>query len=692
MSSFQLDFSDSGSSDSEVGLPLAASRMVEEPVGCTPQEAAYYEGTAAMMSQSLTFDGDDPNEAQMRIQAGSDLDHLREQMQPEDDPKVGSYVVVALGSVQQGTREEWKQLQRTAKKKLETAGKKTNAAMVMATNGGFAVFLVTEHGEERGVSWVELKLVGEGAPFGTTSTLRKAHRVSSNNTAFFMVLREGCKMHRQAAKKREEEEKGNNVLMGKCANVHVDDKKCVRCGVYGVVGISSRRRTGEGERTSSTGLVGEASHTSAVNTASHLKESYDNDGVLFPVSKMSLLEERRKEAQIVVRMMDPVRRRELLRDGVVDWDAWYQDWTAPLNTGTHELRQLGSPSGGTTHDYSKVSLVHGCRILKKERFTMAVRGMWLPAMDAGTMAGAATTAARRESFINCDDFIPESETMPDCEGMDLTARNWLDRLSTRMEDFHVSVHGETYCGTFAAVHRHLNGPSKEEYTLSYVAGNLEVGLMAFYKMAAANYAMRWLDSNAATPQEGYHKQMAAQLKATIDRCMSEENLKHQFPHTLFWNRWEGVLGRVGQQYSKKRTSSSAVLEEGDATSTKKKKKTEKMKRKKAAAAGGGGSSGNSGTIPTAGNDAQLGKAAIGANGSPATKATQQFKEDQPCMSHVLFTTGLSKQKCTRGEACRFGHWKKGRISEADIKGDHWIRVLAENPSLRAMVKSQHNKN
>lgn len=78
----------------------------------------------------------------------------------------------------------------------------------------------------------------------------------------------------------------------------------------------------------------------AVPIASHLKEFVDNDGVPFSVSKGSLLEERKKEAQIVGRMVDPMRRTELIRDGVVDYEAWYLEWTALLTLGSHELRRL----------------------------------------------------------------------------------------------------------------------------------------------------------------------------------------------------------------------------------------------------------------------------------------------------------------------------------------------------------------
>lgn len=157
--SFQLDLSGSeSSSDSDEGVSQG-SRVVRS-VGCTPQEAAYYEGTASLMNSALAFEGET---SEMLIQEDSELGTLRGQMRPEDDPKVGAYVAVALGSVQRGTREEWGEAKREAKKKLEAAGKKANAAMVTANNGGFAVFVVMKKGEERGENWFEVKLIGEGS-------------------------------------------------------------------------------------------------------------------------------------------------------------------------------------------------------------------------------------------------------------------------------------------------------------------------------------------------------------------------------------------------------------------------------------------------------------------------------------------------------------------------------------------------
>jgi hypothetical protein len=698
-----------------------------------PEEVEFYEATAKWAAEQGALEFDEEGGLMVFAKSGP-VPHLRKEMIAEANPRVGAYVAIALGSLRHGaSEEEWKRSRMQLEKELRVVlGKKgVNSAVLTERHGGFAVFRVLDSGECPGGEkhWYNMELVDEAGPFGKSERYRVRHTVTGHDVSFFMVLREGGELFRQAAKTVRKREKARGaVSKGECVRVHVSGTVCSECGemvsgsgankieqIRQGSSVGSRKRrlmprrgaTAEGgddedDSSSDVDLSDPSSseddgddmkssrrqkrESAAVPIASHLKEFVDNDGVPFSVSKGSLLEERKKEAQIVARMVDPMRRTELIRDGVVDYEAWYLEWTAPLTLGSHELRRLDN-IGVEVHDYSRVSQIFDCRIIKKERFTMAVKGMWLPIMDMGSNNNKGGAVQQRSQFINCDDFIANNEEVPGGGEMNLTARNWLGRLAQRMEDFHVSLYGETYKNTFSAVAKHLEGPTKEDFTLAYVAGSLELGVMSFYKMAAANHRMRWLSQGATPPTEGYHQQMAAQLRAAVDGSMRPEGLKHQYPHVLFWNRWEPMLGRIGDSLHKKSKRASPGSEDGgDAggqqapTEQQPAKRAKKHKTNKRE---------NVATAAAAATATTAAAAAAGVVvGSPAG-SSRQTKAAQPCMNHVLVTTGLSKVQCPHGESCKFGHWKRGRLGEADIAGVHWEKILTQYPTLRTTIKAQH---
>jgi hypothetical protein len=706
----------------------------------TPEELNAFQESAKLVNCHLDWNGTVSTGGEVPIDQGGEMGRWATDLTATDMAAVGTHVAVAAALA--GSEEAKRIRMRGAKRSLRNSGiaKPTMVEQVMAA--GLVVFQVMA----REGSCIEVAAVGDCDPFGTENNpnLRTTFTVDMKLVGFSLVLKIGGPMwvsikngerkRAKNARKRSGSSSGSNISgeyssdssgigsSSSCgddssdSSTYDNDFKVMSDDVK-----SKKRRRGGGAATAAANTsasmekgaasvdpLSEMSSPPVVPITSHLRGFSDFDGVNRLCSNPKAYEERLRTVQMLLRMWSPEQHESHLRDLVPDYDGFHDEWTAALEPGAVDWIQR---KGTEATDYSGVSSLFGCPILDRKVLELALRGKY----SLTASARSTNSKVDRTTFINLDAFTAAGWAIPDRgKGYDVQSRMWLEAVVDRLATFHAATFQDpAYLRCFDAVKARLKGPKKEDSSIAYLGGNVEMALARFYSMAAGfrPMAARWRGTvpSDLEKSQGLHRIMAKQLKEEVDWAMSDEALKSAWPHEQFFLDWDKKFGAIGSaNYSspnKKHggmigtssTNTTASSETGNsdagtsaAAGSAKKKSVTKRARRQLAKKNGTAAPAVA-TTPVATAAAYGGSpkppAASGV-GSPAT--TRLPRAEQPCMKHVLLTTGLSKDQCPRGAECPFAHWKKGKISAKDVEGTHWIPILAENPTLLGLINSQQS--